>query len=171
MFSSYAPDPLFWLFLLCCLVAVVSGFIFGKHRRFHHYRIWNNRSISSSEVQQQNARADTEVGSPTTESPEPTDPSLVQMNDTVIYVFTNNPDRRISVTVTDNRYDPATATLPHGHPLARALLGVRKGSTINVPAGGKARSVVIVDIIKAATNSLTNLQDCRESPPQPHHAT
>jgi Transcription elongation factor, GreA/GreB, C-term len=77
------------------------------------------------------------------------DEPIVEVQDSVVYAFKSDPERRITITITHRTHDPDRGYLAKGHPLVQELLGAQLGDEVEVPVGTGKKLIVVLEIIKA----------------------
>lgn len=86
--------------------------------------------------------------------PKPDTSNIIEVGDLVQFVFTDTPNELRTVTITDDKSDPANGFITKRSPLGYWLLGLQKDqeAIVGLPTGG--RSVLIREIKKASLYSL-----------------
>jgi very-short-patch-repair endonuclease/transcription elongation GreA/GreB family factor len=71
----------------------------------------------------------------------------IRVGDIVTYAFAREPNRPITITITENRYDPDNGFLSKNHPTVKQLLGYGEGSEIELSVANGVRYIRILEVL------------------------
>lgn len=74
----------------------------------------------------------------------------VQPDDRVLISYNDEPSRQYTITLSRNRHDPDDFVINSKMPLAQALMGYAEEDEVDIPAGGRKRTITILRIDRPA---------------------